>query len=214
MTLFRDGIRLSCEEAFSFPEVSDMRSLMGCLMVTVTIALSGCSSGKVSPRSPVAPSVAAPVIPAAVPVTSTSAPVPSGPPSFALTVSAFRVLLFRRSGSRIFQYEPEKLELVETSGKSSATLLTLDVDAQGGGGDRDCLNVEMVRGQIIAPGKTRDLATTMGYCMPYADTTVEVSEVSFTATFADDQGRVGEVRGSVDVTGCTLANSDGLVICK
>ena len=41
-----------------------------------------------------------------------------------------------------------------------------------------------------------------------------VTEVSFTATFADEGGKVGQVRGSANVTGCTLGGKPGLISCK
>jgi hypothetical protein len=191
-----------------------MRSLMGYLTVTVTIGLSGCSDNKGSIPSPVAPSLAAPVASAPAAAAPIPLPVPAGPPAFALTVSTFQVQLFRYPGSNYFQYIPEMLELSETSGQSSATLRTLDVDAPGGVRDRDCPDDVMVRGQVIAPGSSKDVVATMGYCVPYADTPSEVSEVSFIATFADDQGRSAQVHGTSNVAGCTLGGNVGLISCK
>lgn len=54
----------------------------------------------------------------------------------------------------------------------------------------------------------------MGYCMPYATTHAEVSLVTFAATFADDEGRVGLVQGGVSVAGCTLGGKEGSISCK
>jgi hypothetical protein len=129
-------------------------------------------------------------------------------------VSTFRVLLFRHDAKSPFQYELTNLDVIETSGKSSATLRSLAVDAPGGERDGDCTQDQMVRGRIIAAGASRDLAATMGYCAPYVDTRAEVSEVTFIATFADDQGRIGEVTGSANVADCTLGGTVGLINCK
>ncbi len=135
-------------------------------------------------------------------------------PAFSLAVSNFSVKLFRRVGSPYFQYEPSVLELTETSAKSSATLLALDVDAPGGSRDRDCTPDQTVGGQVIEAGGKRNFVVTMGYCLPYTISTSEVTQVSFTATFKDDQGRVGQIQRAISVTNCTLAGKDGIVSCE
>lgn len=135
------------------------------------------------------------------------------PPAFSLVVSNFRVKLARRAGEAYLQYVPSVLELTETSAKSGATLVALDVYAPGGGGANDCTPDDTFRGQVIEAGGKRDLAVTMGYCIPYITSKSELSQVSFTATFRDDQGRTGQIQRAVSVTNCTLAGKDGIVSC-
>lgn len=135
-------------------------------------------------------------------------------PAFSLVVSNFRVSLFRRVGSPYFQYAPSVLELTETSGNSAATLIAIDVDAPGGSRDGDCTPAQTVGGQVVRAGGKRDLVASMGYCIPYAVSASEVSQVSFTTTFMDDQGRMGQIQRAVSVTNCTLAGKEGGVSCE
>ncbi len=164
---------------------------------------------------PVGPVPKVPGTPATPPMVQ---PVPpftvTGSAAWTLALRRFSVRLFRRAGSPVLQYEPEHLELTETGGRSGATLLSIDVDVPGGERAGDCTSEQKVRGETIGPLATRDLAVTMGYCMPYAVAQAEVSQVTFTATFADDQGKVGQVQGAVSVAGCTLGGNEGLVSCK
>ena len=157
-----------------------------------------------APAKPPTPPVVLPVPPYAV----------TGSAAWTLALTRFSVQLFRRAGSNVLQYEPDHLEFTETGGKSSATLLSIDIDVPGGQPDNTCTSEQKVQGETIGAGATRDLAVTMGYCMPYATTHDEVSLVTFTATFADDQGRVGLVQGGVSVAGCSLGGKEGLVSCK
>lgn len=131
-----------------------------------------------------------------------------------MALTRFSVHLFRRAGSPFLQYAPEHLELAETGGKSSATLLSIDVDVPGGARDGDCTNEQKVQGQTIGALATLDIGVTMGYCIPYATTHTEVSQVTFTAKFADVQGKVGQIQGTLSVAGCTLGGKEGLVSCR
>jgi hypothetical protein len=185
-----------------------MRYLTGCFFIT---ALVSCSKAVPNPLSA---SASSPVAFAPIPSPTVTIPVPAGPPAFALTLASFKVQLFRRDRRSPLQYVPVKLQVIETSGKSGAALRTLDVDAVGGVRDRDCTPEQMVRGAVLAPAASRDFAVTLGYCVPYAVTGVEVSEVTFLATFADDDGRLGELRGSANVTDCTLGGIPGAIDCK
>lgn len=181
--------------------------------------LVACDGAPTDPSVP-SPQPTPPVVPAA-PVPPSPPPTPIAPPTpgspaFSLTISDFRISLYRRGdGSPWFQYEPLTLTLQETSGKSSATLQTIVVEAVGGSPSGVCTDGEIAGSQTIEPGKSRDLAKTMGYCMPYAIATSEISEVSFTAVFHDSEGRAGTVQRTVSVAGCTLAGrTDISVHCK
>lgn len=186
------------------------------VITAATLACSGCGSvTEPSTRLPVSTPPAIPATPPATPATPPAPPfVTTGSAAWTLELTSFKVRLFRREPGGPLQYEPETLALKEIGGRSSAILLSLDVDVAGGNRDRVCTDAQMVAGEIIRAGATRDLVVTMGYCMPYAVTTAEVTEVSFTATFADDGGKVGQVRGTANVTGCTLGGRPGLISCK
>ena len=176
------------------------------VITAATLAFSGCGSVTEPPtRLPVSTPPAVPATPPAPPFVTT------GSAAWTLELTSFKVKLFRREPGAPLQYEPETLALKEIGGRSSAILLSLYVDVPGGQRDGDCPGAP---GEIIGAGATRDLAVTMGYCIPYAVTNAEVTEVSFTATFADDAGKVGQVRGSANVTGCTLGGKPGLISCK
>ena len=181
------------------------------LIAATTLASTGCGSAtEPSTRSPVPPPTVAPRPPI----------VTTGSAAWTLELLSFKVKLFRREPGAPLQYVPETLALKEIGGRSSALLRYIYVDVPGvvhlpgGNNVSDCTDAQMVAGEIIGAGATRDLAVTMGYCMPYAVTYAEVTEVSFTATFADDGGKVGQVRGSANVTGCTLGGKPGLISCK
>ena len=153
------------------------------------------------------------------PTTASTIALPSDPlgpaPAFALSVSRFTVQLFGREGQDVYQYEPVELVLSETGGKSGAALLRISVTASPSSGEpeQDCTSADTGRGVVIGAGETIDLKKVMGYCMPYFVTRSLVSQVAFTATFADDAGRSGVVQQSVNVAGCTLNGGRGLVTC-
>ena len=176
------------------------------VITAAMLAFSGC--GSVTEPSTRLPATRLPATPPPPPLVTT------GSAAWTLELTSFKVKLFRREPGAPLQYEPETLALKEIGGRSSAILLSLYVDVPGGRRDGDCTDAQMVAGEIIGAGATRDLAVTMGYCMTYAVTSHEVTEVSFTATFADDAGKVGQVRGSANVTGCTLGGKPGLISCK
>ena len=185
------------------------------IITAATLAFSGCGSvTEPSTRLPVSTPPAIPATPPAPPFVTT------GSAAWTLELLSFKVKLFRREPGAPLQYEPETLALKEIGGQSSATLRYIYVDVPGvvrvpgGNNVSDCTDAQMVVGEIIGARATRDLAVTMGYCMPYAVTNAEVTEVSFTAIFADDGGKVGQVRGSANVTGCTLGGKPGLISCK
>ena len=185
------------------------------VITAASLALSGCGSfTEPSTRLPVSKPPATPATPPAPPFVTT------GSVAWRLELTSFKLQLFRREPGAPLQYVPETLALKEIGGRSSALLRYIYVDVPGvvhlpgGNNVSDCTDAQMVAGEIIGAGATRDLAVTMGYCMPYAVTYAEVTEVSFTATFADDAGKVGQVRGSANVTGCTLGGKPGLISCK
>ncbi len=184
------------------------------LALTATFGLVGCSDDAV-PRSPIGPNLVPNLVreSSTIPVVP-DPPIVSGPVRFALQVSEFKVHLFRPDSFSRFQYGPTVLRLRETSGKSSATLKSIHVDALNAERGRDCGQDDTVRGETIAAGDTRDFEATLGYCMPYAVTGSEVSEVTFTARFEDEGGNVAEVRGSTSVAGCALSGKPGLVPCE
>ena len=189
---------------------------MRCFAAIVSALALACASATEPSRPlPAAPIPKAPEEPAKPPVVN---PAPTftvtGSAAWTLELNHFSVLLFRRAGSSVFQYVPEHLELSETGGKSSATLLSMDVAVAGGIWDGDCTSEQTVRGQTINPGGTRDFVATMGYCIPYATSHAEISQVTLTATFADNQGKVGQVQSVVSVAGCTLGGKEGPVSCK
>ena len=129
-----------------------------------------------------------------------SAPVPPGPAprpaTGQLEIVSFDISVFRSTGSLWFQYAPSVLRIAETSGRSAATVTTIDVTAPGGRAERDCPQ-ERIR---IGAGQTVDLIAVLGYCTPYAVTFGQVTEVSIAATFVDDTGGVGHVEKTVAVS--------------
>ena len=186
--------------------------------IAAVSALALACTSATDPVSPVSKAPKVPEVPE-VPVTPPAVtPVPpftvTGSAAWTLALTRFSVQLFRGVGSNVLQYVPEHLELTETGGKSSASLIWIDVDVPGGQRDGDCTDEQKARGEIIGAGGTRDFAVTMGYCVPYATSHAEVSQVSFTATFADDHGKTAQVQGAVSVAGCTLGGKEGLVSCK
>ena len=188
---------------------------LGTAIATAALGVTAC--GSVTDPSVSRPSTTRPAAPASPPVQSPPTPprvFTPGPPAWSLQLTAFSVGLFRRTPGAVLQYGPERLELSETGGKSSAVLVEIHVDVPQGTRDADCTSAEMTRGETIGAGQSRDLAVTMGYCMPYATTDSEATEVSFTATFADDAGRIGQVRGIANVAGCTLGGGVGLISCR
>lgn len=151
--------------------------------------------------------VALPVLAGCGPSPAQPAPAPA--PASMLSVSAVTVQL-SRVGSPFFQYAPASLELIETSGTHAATLIELDVTAEGGRADRGC-PMEPLR---IGPGERLDLVKAMGYCIPYVVTTSEVSAMTVSATFRDDLKGVGHLRKTVSVQGCTLGGATGRITCQ
>ncbi len=182
------------------------------LLLVTLIALAGCTYPR---TSPVSPSASLPSTPVSSSSTSAApvAPAAQEPPAFALSIASFKVQLYGSSSSD-FEYWPVSLQIVETSGASSATLKGLAIDVAGGYRDGYCSQADVVKGQVIPAGGSRDLVANLGYCVPYADSKSEVSTVTFTAVFADDQGRTAKVEGSANVAGCTLAGRAGQVSCQ
>jgi hypothetical protein len=95
--------------------------------------------------------------------------------------------------SSVGQMAPDKLEIRETTGRTHAVLTSIHVSAPGGREDHTCTPAEEVAGVVIGPGQTLDLKAGVGYCMPYITGTAAGRELSFVATFADDQGQVGRI---------------------
>lgn len=135
--------------------------------------------------------------------------IPPGPAISSLAFSAASIEL-SRGGQSSFLYRPRKLALTETSGKSAATVLDIEISTPNSGiGEHDCLGIG--RRIPIGPGQTLDLAPEIGYCMPYAVTSSLSSEVHVSVAFVDDERRSGVLEFSIDVSGCTLVGKPDLV---
>jgi hypothetical protein len=108
-----------------------------------------------------------------------------------LAVSRFTVKQYG-AGINFFQYSAE-LELMETGGKSGATLTDLLLIAPGGTSEAGCPSPVH-----ISPGRTWDMAS-LSYCAPSLESKSELSRVSFRATVTDDEGTVGRLLITADV---------------
>jgi hypothetical protein len=157
-----------------------------CVVLLVTLA-SACSGGgtPTTPSAHTAPSAAA------------AATVPHGQLTAALAISTFTVT--RRSTQPLSDWVlyDVKLWLAETSGKSGATLKAVGLSVPIVGTDFGCTQSQHVR---ISPGETWDM-NSLGYCAPevsiHKSVGSEVSSVSLSVTFTDDDGRSGSLSGSV-----------------
>jgi len=49
--------------------------------------------------------------------------------------------------------------------------------------------------------------------MPYAVTKLEETQVTVHVAFVDDDGRLGAIQRTIDVSGCTLGGKPGLITC-
>jgi hypothetical protein len=145
----------------------------GCVVLLVMLA-SACSGG----GTPTTPSV-------------------QTAPSAAVAISTFTVT--RRSTQPLSDWVlyDVKLRLAETSGKSGATLKAVGLSVPVVGTDFGCTQSQHIR---ISPGETWDMDS-LGYCAPevsiHKSVGTEVSSVSLSVTFADDDGRSGSLSGSV-----------------
>ena len=119
-----------------------------------------------------------------------------GPLAATLAVSTFSVTRRAEQLSGWVVYDV-KLMLAETGGRSGATLRSIELSAAGMGTDSGCAGSRRVR---IGPGETWDMDS-LGYCAPevsiHRSVGNDISSVSLTVTFADDDGRVGHLSSSV-----------------
>lgn len=178
------------------------------LLLGVVAALGGglgCSKQPTAPApAPLAPSPSSP--------SPDPGPGPA-PSASSLAVSQLTISLFQRNGASYVQYFPVVLVLTETSGQGGATVKGIEVSTGVGTNEYDCTGG--IGGDIrINSGETRDLAPGLSYCMPYAVTPAESSQVALQITYVDDQGRSGRLETTADVRGCTLGGRPGQVICR
>jgi hypothetical protein len=164
------------------------------LLVAVASTLSACSSDYgVAPSSSTSPSGSAVASLAVV------------------EIPVFEVNLFRRVVDDVFLYEPARLDIAESGGKSGVTLTTINLVVPGGTPGLTCTPQEQV--VQIKAGERRDVAKYLGYCAPYVLSSGEVAEVSVVGTFIDESGLQGQFKRTVSVSSCTLSGKTGTVLC-
>lgn len=190
--------RISSEE---HARTSSTRAMV--LSLAAALACPGCGSPTLPTPTVTTPTFTGPAAPA-------PAPFPPGPATSVLAVSKLTIDL-SRVGLSLLAYLPRTLALTETSGKSGATVRTIDVTTANGTPDSMCMGIGSIR---IGAGQTLDLAPALSYCMPYTLTSSLASVITVTLTFADDDGRLGSLVSSVDVSACTLDSKAGAVLCN
>ncbi len=160
--------------------------------------------------SPTAPPVRPAFVPPPAPPTA-GPPIPGGPAASSLVFSAITVQLFKRGAPDPFQYVLATLKLMETTGRSGITLQTISVLTPSGRTDSDCPGIGVVH---IDWGETLDLVPRLGYCMPYAVAKSEETQVTVHVGFVDDNGQLGAIQRTIDVSGCTLGGKPGHITCN
>jgi hypothetical protein len=184
-----------------------MRILQRAAVAFIAVTAMACASEPIPTAPPSAVVTAAPPPPPANPL-----PVPGGPAASSLAFSTVTVLLFQRTTGAVFQYEPEILGVSETTGGSGVNVQRIDVITPGGTIESDCVGLG---GPLrIEPGQTSDLAARLSYCIPYAVTRSEETQVTVHVAFVDDNGRDGAIQRTLDVSACTLGGKPGLTVCK
>jgi hypothetical protein len=135
--------------------------------------------------------------PVEVPSPAAAPPVPIVNTASILEVRNPTVVVYRPAVNEIL-YDLAYV-LAETTGKSGATVVSLQVGIFGGdqaGSDPGC----WVKPLRIEPGSTLKIEPdSLGYCAPTVGSHSEVSNVFLIVGYKDDEGRAGSVRETVPV---------------
>ncbi len=120
-----------------------------------------------------------------------------------LTISSFEVNA-AGSSSGAYYYRPTMV-LVETSGKSAATLQSIAFTSPAGNlvvaanypAGQGCFLTSQSR--TVPAGQSWDITSVYYYCLDIGPFNLEGAQVRVTVNFADDQGRPGTVTGTTTV---------------
>lgn len=166
-----------------------MRSLKAVVLGVTFGCLTACGGGHSGPSAP---------------ISLPTSPSPPAPPASAaaLTISNVKVEEFApRPGNAYYAY-PVRFWLIETTGKSGATIQNIAVTAgaETEGTGPGCWG-ETIH---VAPGGTLDTFDTgydnLAYCAPAGASPTKVASVSLVVTFTDDDGHEGKVVATIPVT--------------
>jgi hypothetical protein len=137
------------------------------------------------------------------PVPSTPSAPPAAISALAISNVAIAVVPPAKPGDPF--YYNETFLLTETSGRSGATVLSVESSADRA--ERDITGAACWRNTIrVEPGGTLDVFQTgrdsigpLSYCAPFAASPTPASSVSIVVTFSDDAGRTGTVQATATV---------------